>query len=250
MSQTPGLNSKVAVVTGANTGIGAATARALAARGVSVVLAARREDKLSEVVAGITKAGGAAVACPADVTSEADVVRMVGTAQERFGRLDFAVNNAGTSARGRLMDLDIGAFDRAMAVNFRGTLLSMRAEIPALERAGGGSIVNVASVGGLVGVPGLSAYTSSKHAVVGLTKSVALEYAEQGIRINATAPGGTATEMLNSGTPEQRDFLASYSAMKRVAEPGEIAAAIVFLLTDATFCTGTVLACDGGQTAG
>jgi A-factor type gamma-butyrolactone 1'-reductase (1S-forming) len=250
MAQSRGHENQVAVVTGASTGIGAATARALAERGISVVLAARRPDKLAEVAADITRAGGTAVAYPADVTAESDIGGLFDAVEQQFGRLDFAVNNAGISARGRLMDLDVEAFDQAMAVNFRGTLLSMRAEIPALVRAGGGSIVNVASVGGLVGVPGLSAYTASKHAVVGLTKSVALEYAGQGIRVNAIAPGGTATEMFRSGTQEQRDFLASYSAMKRVAEPAEIAAAIVFLLVDATFCTGVVLPSDGGQTAG
>lgn len=126
----------------------------------------------------------------------------------------------------------------------------MRAEIPVMLDNGGGAIVNTASVGGLVGVPGLSAYTAAKHAVIGLTKSVGLEFATRNVRVNAVAPGGTNTEMLASGTQEQRDFLASLSPMKRISHPSEIAAAIVYLLADATFSTGITLSADGGQSAG
>ncbi|WSS23396.1 SDR family oxidoreductase [Streptomyces sp. NBC_01190] len=141
-------------------------------------------------------------------------------------------------------------FDRAVEVNLRGVMLAMRAEIPVMLDNGGGAIVNTASVGGLVGVPGLSAYTAAKHAVIGLTKSVGLEFATRNVRVNAVAPGGTNTEMLASGTQEQRDFLASLSPMKRISHPSEIAAAIVYLLADATFSTGITLSADGGQSAG
>jgi A-factor type gamma-butyrolactone 1'-reductase (1S-forming) len=126
----------------------------------------------------------------------------------------------------------------------------MRAELPALLARGSGAIVNVASVGGLVGVPNLSAYTASKHAVVGLTKSVALEYATTGIRINAVAPGGTDTALLASGTQAEKDTLASYAAMKRISRPEEIARTILYLLVDATFTTGAVIPADGGQSVG
>jgi NAD(P)-dependent dehydrogenase (short-subunit alcohol dehydrogenase family) len=222
------LEGKVAVVTGASSGIGAATARALAAQGAAVVLAARRADRLKEVAAEITSAGGLAVDQPADTTSAADLTQMVDRAVTEFGHLDWAVNNAGASGRGALLDIPMEAFDRVVEVNLRGVMLAMRAEIPAMLGNGGGAIVNVASVGGLVGVPGLSAYTASKHAVIGLTKSAGLEFATRNIRINAVAPGGTATEMFNSGTQQQRDFLASLSPMKRVSDPAEIAAAIVY----------------------
>jgi A-factor type gamma-butyrolactone 1'-reductase (1S-forming) len=243
------LKGKVAVITGASTGIGAATARMLAAQGTAVVLAARRTDKLAEVTDQITSGGGLAVPHPTDTTSESDLARMVERAVTEFGHLDWAVNNAGASARGAFLDVPIETFDRALAVNLRGVFLAMRAEIPAMLDNGGGAIVNVASVGGLVGVPGLSAYTASKHGVIGLTKSVGLEFATRNIRVNAIAPGGTNTEMFASGTQEQRDFLASLSPMKRVSEPDEIAAALVYLLADATFSTAITLSADGGQSA-
>ena len=243
------LEGKVALVTGASSGIGAATARALAAQGAAVVLAARRADKLKELATEITAAGGLAVDQPADTTDPADVTGMVDRAVTEFGHLDWAVNNAGASGRGPLLDISMELFDHVLDVNLRGVMLALRAEIPAMLRNGGGAIVNVASVGGLVGVPGLSAYTASKHAVIGLTRSAGLELAARNVRVNAVAPGGTATEMFSSGTQEQRDFLAGLSPMKRVSDPGEIAAAIIFLLADATFSTGTVLSADGGQSA-
>lgn len=243
------LHGKVAVVTGASSGIGAATARSLAAQGAAVVLAARRADKLEELAAEITASGGLAVAQPTDTTSAADVARMVDRAVAEFGHLDWAVNNAGASGRGALLDISMDFFDHVLDVNLRGVLLAMRAEIPAMLDNGAGAIVNVASVGGLVGVPGLAAYTASKHAVIGLTKSAGLEFATRNIRINAIAPGGTATEMFQSGTQQQRDFLAALAPMKRVSDPAEIAAGIVYLLADATFSTGITLSADGGQSA-
>jgi NAD(P)-dependent dehydrogenase (short-subunit alcohol dehydrogenase family) len=243
------LEGRVAVVTGASTGIGAATARMLAAQGAAVVLAARRADKLAELADEITGNGGQAAAQPTDTTSESDLARMVERAVTEFGHLDWAVNNAGASARGAFLEIPVEDFDRAVAVNLRGVMLAMRAEIPAMLDNRGGAIVNVASVGGLVGVPGLSAYTASKHGVIGLTKSVGLEFATRNIRVNAIAPGGTNTEMLASGTQEQQDFLASLSPMKRVSEPAEIAAGIIYLLADATFSTAITLSADGGQSA-
>jgi NAD(P)-dependent dehydrogenase (short-subunit alcohol dehydrogenase family) len=243
------LSGKVAVVTGASTGIGAATARMLAAQGAAVVLAARRADKLAELADEISGSGGQAVPQPTDTTSATDLARMVDRAVTEFGHLDWAVNNAGASARGAFLEIPVEDFDRAVAVNLRGVMLAMRAEIPAMLDNRGGAIVNVASVGGLVGVPGLSAYTASKHGVIGLTKSVGLEFATRNIRVNAIAPGGTNTEMLASGTQEQRHFLASLSPMKRVSEPAEIAVGIVYLLADATFSTAITLSADGGQSA-
>ena len=245
----PRLRDRVAVVTGASTGIGAAAARLLAAQGAAVVVAARRTEQLSDLVAAIERDGGRAAAQTTDVTDPESVAAMVTTAVETFGHLDYAVNCAGVPGRGPFVDGPLDTFRRAMDVNYWGVLHAMRAEIPALRESDHGAIVNVASVGGLVGVPNLSAYTASKHAVVGLSKSVALEYATSGPRVNVLAPGGTETEMINSGTPEQKQMLASYAAMKRLSDPSEQAAAIMFLLADATFSTGIVLSTDGGQTA-
>lgn len=244
---TKRLGGTVTVVIGASSGIGEATARLLARLGSSVVIGARRADRLEEIAASINKSGGIAIAHATDSTDPASLQGLVATATKRFGHLDFAVNSAGAPGRGAFLDTPIETFDHVMNVNFRGVLLAMRAELPAMLERRSGAIVNVASVGGLVGVPGLSAYVASKHAVVGLTKSVGLEFATSGIRINAIAPGGTNTEMLSSGTQEQRDFLASLAPMKRISEPEEIAASIVYLLADATFTTGLTLAADGGQ---
>ena len=241
------LEGRVAVVTGASSGIGEATARELARLGASVVLAARRTDRLAAIVSDIAAAGGRAHAIGTDTTKADDLRRMVETAIERFGHLDYAVNNAGVPGRRPFMEIDVEEFDRVMEVNVRGVFLAMQAEIPALLRNGGGAIVNTASVAGIIAVPGLSSYVTSKWAVVGMTKSVALEYATHNIRINAVAPGATDTPMLASGTQAQRDFLASLAPMKRICAPIEIARSIIFLLADATYTTGIALAADGGQ---
>jgi len=243
----PRLAGKVAVVTGASSGIGEATARELARLGASVVLAARRLDRLEAVVADIRVAGGTAHAVVTDTTKTDDLQRMVNTALDQYGRLDYAVNNAGASGRGAFMDVAVEDFDHVIETNLRGVFLAMQAEIPVLLQSGGGAIVNTASVGGLVGVPGLSSYVASKWALIGLTKSVALEYATKNIRINAIAPGATATEMSASWTSEQREFMAGLAPMKRICEPIEIARGIVYLLADATFTTGIALPADGGQ---
>jgi len=240
------LHGKVALITGASSGIGEATARELSRLGASVVLVARRHDELERVADSLRAAGGDAELYAADVTSTVDNQQMVKTAMERFGRLDYAVNNAGTGVVGNFLDVKLEDFERTMDTNVRAVFLAMQAEIRAMLESGGGAIVNTASVGGIRGVPLLSAYVASKHAVVGLTKSVALEYASQGIRVNAIAPGATETAMLSSSTQEHKDTLAGQSAMKRIADPIEIARAIVYLLVDATFTTGTVLSADGG----
>ena len=241
------LEGKVAVITGASSGIGEATARELARLGASVVLAARRLDRLQAVVKDIEAAGGTAYPVVTDTTKSDDLARMVEVAIRQYSRLDYAVNNAGASGRGAFMDVKVEDFDRVMETNLRGVFLAMQAEIPALLATGGGAIVNTASVGGLVGVPGLSSYVASKWALIGLTKSVALEYATQNIRINAIAPGATATEMSASWTPAQREFMSGLAPMKRICEPVEIARGIVYLLADATFTTGIALPADGGQ---
>lgn len=243
------LRGKVAVITGASSGIGEATARALARLGARVVLAARRSDQLERVARGIGATGGEALPLVTDTTRRDDLDRMVRTAMDRYGRLDYAVNNAGAGGHGPFLDSTVDDFDRIMGTNVRGVFLAMQAEIPAILGSGGGAIVNTASVGGLVGIPGISSYVASKHAVIGLTKSVALEYATKNIRINAVAPGTTETELLSRLPAEQKTELANGTAMKRLADPMEIARGIVYLLVDATFSTGTVLVADGGLSA-
>ncbi|CAN5335768.1 SDR family oxidoreductase [soil metagenome] len=244
------LTGTVSVVLGASSGIGEATARLLAELGSQVVLGARRADQLDSIADSINAAGGVAVAQVTDVTNGAEIDSLVNSALSRFGRLDYAVNSAGMPGRGAFLETSPEFFDNVMNVNYRGTLLAMQAELPPMLEQKSGAIVNVSSVGGLVGVPGISAYVASKHAVVGLTKSGALELATSGVRINAIAPGGTDTEMLSSGTKEQHDFLVSLSPMKRISEPREVAVSIVYLLADATSTTGFTLSTDGGQSIG
>lgn len=246
---TDRLRGRVAVIVGASSGIGAETARELASRGTNVVIAARRREELEKVAASARELGAGVVEpFVADTTSPDDLKALVRFAVERFGHLDYAVNNAGVSGRGPIEELDKEFVEHVLSVNLAGVFWALQAELPEIEK-NGGAIVNTASVGGLVGVPGLSAYAASKWGVIGLTKSVALEYATRGVRINAIAPGSTATEMLMSGSQESRDYLISLAPMKRISEPIEIARAIVFLLADATYSTGTVFAADGGQSA-
>ena len=238
------LAGKVAVVTGASSGIGEATARELTRLGASVVMAARRFDRLKAIAAEIEASGGRAYPLATEVTLAHDLKRMVEAAEEQYGRLDYAVNNV--SGQGAFMDMAVEDFDRIAAINLRGVILAMQVEIPAMLRSGGGSIVNVSSAAGLAGVPGMSLYAATKWGVIGLTKSVALEYATRGIRINAIAPGLTATEMLDGITKEEREFLLMYTPMKRISEPVEIARSVIYLLANATFTTGVALPADGG----
>jgi NAD(P)-dependent dehydrogenase (short-subunit alcohol dehydrogenase family) len=201
-----GLAGRVAVVTGASSGIGEATARQLARLGVSVILAARRVERLKTIAADIEAAGGRAYPLAMDASKADDVKPMVGAAEDQYGRLDYAVNNADVPGQGAFMESTVEEFDRIVATNLRGVFLAMQAEIPAMLKAGGGAIVNVSSAAGLVGVPGMSLYAMTKWGVIGLTKCVALEYAGKGLRINAISPGLTATEMLENATEEERDF--------------------------------------------
>jgi A-factor type gamma-butyrolactone 1'-reductase (1S-forming) len=240
------LSGKVAVVTGASSGIGAATARALARLGASVVLAARRVDRLEAIAREIEAAGGHAVPLATDAAKAPDLKRMVEVAVETYGRLDFAVNNAGITGHGAFLDMAVEDFDRTMATNLRGVFLAMQAEIPAMLKSGSGAIVNVSSVAAVVGFPGMSVYAATKCGVIGLTKCVALEYATQGIRINAIAPGMTATEMMDGASKEELEGLLNITPMKRIADAGEIARDIVYLLADATYTTGATWMADGG----
>src|SRR6266849_1998038 len=247
------LNGKVAVVTGGTSGIGKATALAFARAGAKVVLTGRREKEGAGVVAEIEKHGGAASFIRADVAKETEVKAMVDFAVDTYGRLDVAFNNAGVECKGPLDQATEGEYRRVFDINVWGVLNSMRHEIPLMLKTGGGAIVNNSSVAGHVGLAEVSIYMASKHAVEGLTKSIALEFAKQNIRVNAVAPGVIATDMLDRFAGKEgeiRDSLASITPVGRIGTGDEIAAAVLYLCSDdAKFTTGTSLVVDGGYLA-
>jgi NAD(P)-dependent dehydrogenase (short-subunit alcohol dehydrogenase family) len=247
------LNGKTAIVTGASRGIGAATARALAAAGASVALAARDADALERLATEITTAGGRALAVPTDIGEPAAIERLVARTVDEFGGLDIAFNNAagGGHPPTPLTDVAVEDFDSALAINLRGTFLCMKHEIPAMLDSGGGAIVNMASTAGLEAVGGLAAYVSSKHGIVGLTKVAALEYAARRVRVNVVAPGPILTEQLVRAGEAAQQGAAQAVPMQRVGEPEEVASTVVWLCGDgASFITGAVLPIDGGKMAG
>ena len=251
MNNNNAFEGKVALVTGGTSGIGKATAIAFARAGAKVVLSGRREKEGAEVVAEIKKLGGDAAFVRADVAKDAEVKAMVDFTVEKFGRLDVAFNNAGVEWKGTLDQATETEYRRIFDINVWGLLNSMRHEIPIMLKNGGGAIVNTSSIAGHVGLGGVSVYIASKHAVEGLTKSVALEFAKQNIRINAVAPGPIATEMWDRFAGDAGDQIASTVPVQRVGASEEIAAAVLYLASDAAkFTTGTSLVVDGGFIAG
>lgn len=245
------MKHKVAVVTGASSGIGRATALAFARQGVRVVVGDVLESQGKETVQGIQDAGGEALFRRTDVSRAADVEALVRAAVDTFGGLDYAVNNAGIEGEQALTAETTEAnFDRVLAVNLKGVWLGMRYEIPALLERGGGSIVNVSSVAGLVGFHGIPAYVASKHGILGLTKTAALEYVTRSIRVNAVCPGVIRTPMIDrftKGDPQAEAQLVATVPVRRMGEPEEVAEAILWLSSDAaSFVTGTALVVDGG----
>jgi NAD(P)-dependent dehydrogenase (short-subunit alcohol dehydrogenase family) len=248
------LQNKVALVTGGTSGIGRATAIAYAQHQAKVVVVGRRIDEGEETVRLIKEAGGEAIFVQADVTKEADVKAMVDKAVGVFGRLDIAFNNAGTVGENpSLIEQTEAEYDRTMNVNVKGVWLSMKHEIAQMLKQGSGSIVNTASGAGVVGVPSQTLYTASKHAVVGLTKAAALNYAKAGIRINVVAPAVIETDMFEAvtgGQDEAKAYLAGLHPIGRIGTPLEVANAVLFLSSDlASFVTGETLMVDGGYVA-
>ena len=242
---------KVALVTGGTSGIGKATAIEFARAGAKVVLSGRREKEGGQVVSEIKKLGGDAAFVRADVVKEADVKAMIKFTVDKFGKLDIAFNNAGVEWTGPLEQASEAEYRRVFDINVWGVLNSMRHEIPVMLKNGGGAIINTSSVAGHVGFPEVSVYIASKHAVEGLTKSLALEFAKQNIRINAVAPGPIATDMWDRFAGEARDQIISIVPAARVGAAEEIAAAVLYLASDAAkFTTGTSLVVDGGFVAG
>lgn len=249
------LAGKVAIVTGGAMGIGEASATLFAREGAKVVIADRSE-RGNEVVAAIRQAGGEAIFVPTDVTQEADVQRVVQQAVATYGRLDVMFNNAGIGDAASVVDTTVELFQRITSVNLLGVLLGCRFAIPEMIKGGGGSIINTASVQGLLGFPGFAAYAASKAGVIGLTRQVAAEYARQQIRCNAICPGTIRTPMLDYVLERAEDpegLLKSWAAIHPIGRfglPGDIANAALFLASDeSSFMTGQILVMDGGMTA-
>ena len=243
----------VVLITGALTGIGRATAFTFAREGARVVASGRHEAEGARLVAELSELGGEAAFVRADVRLEDDVRNLVDAVVERFGRLDAAVNNAGTEGEpGLVTDQSTETYNAIFETNVLGTLLSMKHELRVMLAQGHGSIVNVSSIYGRIGGAGASVYAASKHAVEGLTKTAALEAAERGVRVNAVAPGPIDTGMIDrfAGTAEKKAALIDTVPVHRLGMPAEIAEAIFFLASDkAAFITGATLAADGGLAA-
>jgi NAD(P)-dependent dehydrogenase (short-subunit alcohol dehydrogenase family) len=248
------MSKQVVLITGALTGIGRAVALAFARNGAHLVVSGRRAEAGRQLQQELEALGAEALFVEADVRHDGQVGALVAAAVERFGRLDVAVNNAGTEGRpGAVVDQDAASYAATFDTNVLGTLLSLKHELRAMQARGKGSIINISSTYGHEGAAYASVYAGSKHAVEGITKSVALEAASTGVRVNAVAPGPTDTGMLDrfTGTPENKKALAGSVPLARIGTPDDIAAAVLFLAADNTsFITGQVLTVDGGKTAG
>ena len=251
------LDGKVALVTGGASGIGRATAVAMAREGARVAVADCAEETAAETVALINAAGGQAIAIGGDVTKEADVAAMVERTVSAFGRIDCAFNNAGVATRAvgpagqRIHELSQASFDTMLAVNLTGVFLCLKHEVAQMLTQGvGGAIVNTASIAGLIGLPTSAHYVAAKHGVVGLTKTAAMEYAQDGIRVNCVNPGYVKTPMTKETMETRFDEIMAKVPMRRLGIPEEIAEAVVWMCSDkASFMTGASHVVDGGYTA-
>src|SRR5215831_13732236 len=246
------MSGRVALVAGTSKGIGAATAEAFAAAGAAVVLAARDTTALAAVADGIQARGGRALAVGADVTDTGSMRHVVDQAMSVFGRLDAAFNNASAGPMpAPLADIDPDEFDLGIATNIRGTFLGMKFQIPAMLASGGGAIVNMASIAGLNATANLAAYVAGKAGIIGLTKVAALDYADQGIRVNVVAPGPIRTWHIEAAGPEAQRRAGLSVPMRRTGTVAEVAQTVLWLCSEqSSFITGAVIPVDGGQAAG
>jgi NAD(P)-dependent dehydrogenase (short-subunit alcohol dehydrogenase family) len=248
------LENKVAIVTGAASGIGRATALLFAKEGAKVVAADWEREKGQRVAEAVLERGGDAVFMQTDVSSPHDVKRMVDKAVETYGHLDIIFNNAGVEGQqAPTADCSLENWDRVIAINLKGVFLGMKYAIPEMLKNGGGSIINNASVAGIVGFQGIPAYCASKGGVIQLTKTAALEYAKQGIRVNAICPGVILTPMVErfvGGNAEARKTFESMEPVGRFGRPEEVAQLALFLASEnSSFCTGAPFVVDGGLIA-
>lgn len=241
---------KVAIVTGASSGIGRATAIAFGKAGAKVIVVARRETQGEETVRLVNEAGSQAVFVKADVTQAIDIEAMVKKAIETYGSLDYAFNNAGSGTSGKIADLSEADWDFEINANLKSVWLSMKYEIPAMQRSGGGAIVNTSSQGALLGVANYGAYGAAKAGVIALSRAAAAEYSADRIRINTVSPGAVKTDLWAGAPPEMLDQVAAGIPLQRIGAPEDIAEAVVWLCSDgAAFVTGHNLVVDGGFTA-
>jgi len=252
---TTELEGKVGLVTGGTSGIGRDTAVLFAKAGAKVVVAGRRELEGNETIELVRAAGGEGLFVKADVSKDSEVVTLIQKAVEKFGRLDIAFNNAGIEGVwAPIVRQSEEDWDRTIAINLKGVWLCLKYEIrQMLQQSGGGAIVNMASITGLIGSAGAAAYSASKHGVIGLTKTAALENAKSGIRVNAVCPGFAETPMTDRifRVPQVHKTVLSRHPIGRLARPAEIAEAVVWMCSDhASFMTGQSLVLDGGFLAG
>lgn len=253
MADASGLvDGKVGLVTGAAGGIGRGVAIELAREGAWVLVSDLASARAGgeETVRLVKEAGGEAEFAVCDVTSGADCAALVTRVVDRHGRIDLAVNNAGIAVHKLLAEVTEAEYDRVLGVNLKGTFLGMRAQIPAMVAAGGGSIVNISSVAGLTGVELISPYTASKHGIVGLSRNAAMEYGGHGVRVNCVCPNAIRTPLVDISPPDFLEELIRPQAIKRFGEPEEVGFAVAFLCSDrSAFVTGVALPVDGGYLA-
>jgi NAD(P)-dependent dehydrogenase (short-subunit alcohol dehydrogenase family) len=245
-------SNRVALVTGGSQGIGASVAGAFVQAGAAVAITARNSDKLQQTATKLRNGEGRVLAVPADVTNEDSVRALVQRCVAEFGRLDFAVNNATDGPMpAPLADIPSDGFSLGIRTNINGTFYGMKHEIPAMLASGGGVIINMASVAGIGAVSNLSAYVSGKAGIIGLSRSAALDYADQGIRINVIAPGPILTDHLQAAGERAQQMAAQSVPIGRIGMTSDVAACVLWLCSeDASFITGVTVPVDGGQTAG
>ena len=248
------LKNKVAIITGGTSGIGRETAVLFAEQGAKVVVAGRREAEGKETVDLMRKAGGDGMFVKADVTKAADVQALVKTTVDKFGRLDTAFNNAGIEGNWMpMVDISEEEWDRVLDINLKGMFLCLKYEIPQLLKNGGGTIVNMSSVAGLMGTPAAAPYGASKHGVISLTRTAALEHAKQKIRVNAVCPAVIESPMENRlfGEPEAQKFAVGMHPIGRIGTPREVAEAVLWMCSEkSSFMTGHYIVVDGGFLVG